>query len=336
MNYTDILKDVKAGKFLPVYLLHGDEPYFIDKICDAIEEHALQEHERAFNQTVLYGKDTDHLMIVDAARRFPMMAPRQLVLVKEAQDIKDLKTLLPYAKNPSPQTVLVLCYKHKKLNTTSEIVKVIKENGLVFQSKVLYDNEVPDWIIGYLATRKLSIAAQTAALIGEYLGTDLSKIANELDKLSISIPAGATISTQDVEQNIGISRDYNVFELHKALGSRNILQANRIINYFGDNPKNNPLPVVIGSLYGYFSKVYQLAELGQAADKEVMEKLQLRSVYAVRDYRAASKHYPRTKTEQVIRILKEYDLKSKGVDYSSTGKSEVDLLKEMTWRILHA
>lgn len=336
MNYTDILKDIKAGKFMPIYLLHGDEAYFIDKICDAIEEHALQEHERAFNQTILYGKDTDHLTIADAARRFPMMAPRQLVLVKEAQDIKDLKTLVPYAKNPSPQTVLVLCYKHKKLNTTTEIVKIIKEKGLVFQSKTLYDNEIPEWISGYLAARRLSIASQTAALIGEYLGTDLSKIANELDKLSLSVPAGATISAQDVEQNIGISRDYNVFELHKALGNRNVLQANRIINYFGDNPKNNPLPVIIGSLYGYFSKVYQLTELSQASDKEIMEKLQLRSIYAVRDYRTAAKNYPRSRAEQIIRVLKEYDLKSKGVDYSSTGKSEVDLLKEMTWRILHA
>lgn len=336
MNYTDILKDIKARKFVPVYLLHGDEPYFIDLLCDAIEEHALEEHERAFNQTILYGKDTDHLAIVDAARRFPMMAPRQLVLLKEAQDMKDLKTLLPYTKNPSPQTVLVLCYKHKKLNTTSEIVKTIKENGLVFQSKALYDNEIPDWIKSYLAARHLTIAPQTAALIGEYLGNDLSKIANELDKLSIGIPAGATISAQDVEQNIGISREYNVFELHKALGNRNVLQANKIINFFGDNPKNNPLPVVIGSLYGYFSKVYQLAELSQATDKEVMEQLQLRSIYAVRDYRSAAKNYPRSKSERIIGLLREYDLKSKGVDYNGTGKSETDLLKEMTWRILHA
>jgi DNA polymerase-3 subunit delta len=335
MSYQSILQDVKAGKFAPVYFLHGPEPYFIDVVCDAIEAHALAEHERAFNQTILYGRDADHLTIVDAARRFPMMAERQLVVVKEAQDMKDLKDLQTYVEKPAPTTVLVLCHKHKNYNLNSGFGKAVKAGAVVLESKALYDNEVPEWIGGYLRDKKLKIEPAAAALIGEYLGTDLSKIANELDKLALNVPGGATVTDKEVEQNIGISRDYNVFELQKALGQRDALKVGRIVNYFAANPKNGPMPVVVASLYGYFSKIFMLSEMSQAPEKEVLEALSLRSSYFLKDYRAALRQYPRSKSEAVMAILREYDLKSKGVDYNATGKPEGELLREMTWRILH-
>lgn len=336
MSYQSIIQDVKAGKFAAVYFLHGPEPYFIDVISDAIEAHALAEHERAFNQTILYGKDADHLAVVDSARRFPMMAERQLVIVKEAQDMKDLKDLQSYVEKPAPTTVLVICHKHKNYNLNSGFGKAVKAGAVLFESKALYDNEIPDWITGYLRDKKLKIEPHAAALIGEYLGTDLSKIANELDKLALNLAAGATVSDQDVERNIGISRDYNVFEFQKALGQRDALKVARIVNYFAANPKNNPMPVVIASLYGYFSKVYMLSELSQAHEKEVLEALNLRSAYFLKDYRATLRHYPRAKAEQVIALLREYDLKSKGVDFNSVGKPDGELLREMSWRILHS
>ncbi|MEL7221992.1 MAG: DNA polymerase III subunit delta, partial [Bacteroidota bacterium] len=256
VTHQSILADIKKKQFSPVYFLHGPESYFIDTISAAIEAHALAEHEKAFNQTILYGKDADHLQIVDAARRFPMMAERQLVILKEAQDMRSIKQLENYIKKPTPTTVLVICHKHKKYNLNSNFGKAIKANAVLFESKTLYDNQVPDWIANYLKAKKLKAGPEASSLLAEYLGNKLSKVANELDKLALNLPEGTDINQQQIEEHIGISKDYNVFEFQKALGLRNVLKTNRIVNYFIANPRSNPMPVIVGSLYNYFSKLY--------------------------------------------------------------------------------
>jgi DNA polymerase-3 subunit delta len=249
--------------------------------------------------------------------------------------MKSLPDLMSYIEKPLDSTLLVICHKHKNYNLNSKFGKLVKERALVFEAKGLYDNQVPDWIRDYLKDKKLTIRPTAAHLIAEYLGTELSKIANELDKLALNLPAGTEVNEKQVEENIGISKDYNVFELQKALGTRDVLSANRIVQYFAANPRKNPLPVVIGSLYNFFSKIYMLHFVRHVSEKEMLEALQLRSAYFLKDYRAALTHFPLTKTEQVIGFLKDYDLKSKGVDYISTGKEEGELLKELVWRILH-
>jgi DNA polymerase-3 subunit delta len=335
MTYQDILKELKQKKYRPIYFLHGAESYFIDVIADYIEENVLTETEKAFNLTVLYGKEATHLNVVDSARRYPVMAERQVVLVKEAQEMKSLADLLSYIEKPLDSTLLVLCHKHKNYNLNSKFGKAVKEKALVFEAKSLYDNQVPDWIRDYLKEKKRTLKPSAANLIAEYLGTELSKIANELDKLALNVPEGTEINDKHVETHIGISKDYNVFELQKALGARDVLKSNRILQYFAANPRKNPLPVVIGSLYNFYSKIYMLHFVKHLPEKELLEALQLRSAYFLRDYRATLPHFPLQKTAQVIGFLKEYDLKSKGVDYVTTGKEEGELLKELVWRILH-
>lgn len=337
MTFAAILKEIKSGKFRSVYCLHGAEPYFIDTLADAIEEHALQEHERAFNQTILYGKEADHLAVVDAARRFPMMAERQLVILREAQEMRSLKELQSYVEKPSPTTVLVICHKYRKLPGNTRLGKALKTNALVFESKPLYDNQVPQWVESYLDGQGLGITSEASALLTEYLGTDLAKIANELDKLKLNLPEGARITPQVIEEQIGISKEYNVFELQRALGGRDIEKANRIVNYFASNPKKNPLVVVLGSLYSFYSRLYQylFLQAQQKSEQQILDKMGLRSSFFLRDYRAAARHYNRRHTETVISLLAEYDLKSKGVGYNSSGKPDGELLKEMVWRILH-
>ncbi|MDX1940277.1 MAG: DNA polymerase III subunit delta [Saprospiraceae bacterium] len=335
MSYQDILKELKQKKYRPIYFLHGAEAYFIDLISNYIEHEILTETEKAFNLTVLYGKEINHLAVVDSARRYPVMAERQVVIIKEAQEMKSLPDLFTYIEKPLDSTILVICHKHKTLNLNSKFGKLLKEKALVFDAKELYDNQVPDWIKDYLKDKGLKINANAANLIAEYLGTELSKIANELDKLALNLPSSTEINEKHIEENIGISKDYNVFELQKALGGRDVLKANRIVQYFADNPRKNPLPVVIGSLYNFFSKLYILHFVRNLPEKEMIEALQLRSAYFLKDYRAALLHFPLQKTEQVIGFLKEYDLKSKGVDFITTGKEDGELLKEMVWRILH-
>lgn len=335
MTHQQILQDLKKGNYQPIYFLHGEESYFIDVIVDYIDAHVLDEGQKAFNHTVLYGKETDHKTVVDVARRFPMIAPYQVVLLKEAQEMKSLKDLLTYVQNPAPTTILVIAHKHKKLNLNSTFGKALKAKAVVLEAKPLYDNQVPDWIVSYLKGKKLQIDLPNAQLIGEYLGADLSKISNELDKLALNLDAGTAVTTKDIEQNIGISKDYNVFELQRALAGRDVKKANQIVQYFVANPKKNPLPMVMGALYNYFSKVYMLSFLKKSSEKEVLEALSLRSAFFLKDYRLAERNYRRADLERVFEILREYDMKSKGVDYNATGKEEGGLIREMAWRILH-
>ena len=335
MKFNQLLEELKGGKFQPIYFLHGTESYFIDHIADYIELNALEDSEKAFNQTILYGKDIDHLAVMDTARRYPMMASRQLVIIKEAQEMKSLKELKSYVEQPSETTLLVICHKHKKFNLNTSFGKALKKNAVVFESKSPYDNEMPGWITQYLKQKKLSIKTEVAALIAEYLGKDLSKVANELDKLSVNLPSGSEVTTKEVEENIGISKDYNIFELQKALGMRDVEKVGRIIQYFASNPKRNPMPVVISSLYNYFSKIYMLHFLRNKSDSEMLTALNLRSAYFLKDYKFALKNYSLPSTEATLGYLYEYDLKSKGVDFNNTGKSDSALLKELTWKILN-
>ena len=335
MTHEQILADLKKKNYQPIYFLHGTESYFIDTIVDYIEQKVLTETEKAFNMTMLYGKEANHLAVVDSARRYPVMAERQVVMIKEAQEMKSLKNLQTYIEKPLETTLLVICHKHKKLNLNSAFGKALKKHAVVFESKPLYDNQVPAWIVQYLKKRKMTIAPQAAELIAEYLGTKLSKVANELDKLEINLGTGAAITVQDIEKNIGISKDYNVFELQKALGQRDVLKANRIINYFAANPRKHHITMVISSLYNYFSKIYMLHFLKNLSESELVSTLQLRSTYFLKEYRLATRNFSRGKTEMIISYLKNYDLKSKGVDYNNTGKPSGDLLKELVWKILH-
>ena len=333
MTYNEIIKSLRAKDYKPVYFLHGDESFYIDAISDFVEKKVLTEGEKSFNQTIFYGKDSDARTLTDTASRYPMMASHQVVILKEAQEMKSLVDLQSYIERAVPTTILVICHKHKRLDARTKFAKSLKANAVLFESKKLYDNQVPDWISDYLKGKKLKINPNASQLIAEYLGTNLSKIANEMDKLAINLPQGTTIDEKHIQDNIGISKDYNVFELQKALGQRSVLKTNRIIQYFVANPKKNPLVMVVGTLYNYFSKVYMLHFLRNLSDRELSSALKLRSEFFLREYKSTARNYNLNKTQNVISILKEYDLKSKGVDSDST--TEGELMKEMVYKIMH-
>lgn len=333
MTYLEIIKQLKKKEYQPIYFLHGAEPFYIDAISNFIEKKVLSEAEQSFNQTIFYGKEVDHKTLIDTACRYPMMASHQVVVLKEAQEMKTLKELLPYISKPVPSTILVICHKHKKFDARTKFAKAVKQHALVFESKKLYDNQVPDWIVDYLKQKKLTINPDATALVAEYLGTDLAKISNEMDKLAINLPAGTKVTTDHIQENIGISKEYNVFELQKALGQKNVLKANRIVNYFISNPRKNPLVVIVGTLYNFFSKVYMTHFLKNVSDGELAKALSQRSEYFLKDYKLAARHYPLDQTQKVIHLLREYDLRSKGVN--NNGVVEGELLKEMVFRILH-
>ena len=335
MTFQALLKDLKAKKYQPVYFLHGAESYFIDAISNYIETKVLSEGEKAFNQTVLYGKEVDFKQVVDAARRYPMMASHQIVLLKEAQEMRSLKSLQTYIEKPLASTILVICHKHKKFDSRTKFGKAVNKNAVVLEAKKLYDNQLPDWIRSYLKGKGFAIEPAATHLMSEYLGTDLAKVVNELDKLAINLPAKTTITAQHIQENIGISKEYNVFELQKALGQRQVTKANRIVQYFSSNPRKNPLVLMVNSLYSYFSKIYSLHFLKNASEQDILKNLKLRSAYFLKDYRLTARYYNRAQTEAVLALLREYDLKSKGVNFNNAYMHEGELMKELVWKILH-
>jgi DNA polymerase-3 subunit delta len=337
MSSDEILRDIKAKRFFPVYFLHGEEPFFIDQVADAVEAHALPEAERGFNQTVLYGKEMDHITLLDYLRRYPMMSERQVVILREAQEMKSLTELTAYMENPMPSTVFVVCHKHKKVDSRTKFGKSLQGKSIVLlESKKLYDNQVADWISSFCKSHHLHIDNAAAALMAEYLGADLSRIANELDKLMLNLPAGTTITPAHIQEYVGISKEYNLFELQKALALRDVSKVARMQHYFASNIRKNPLIVTISSLYSYFSKVYMLHSLKGSPDAEILKTLDLRSDWFLKEYRIAANHYQPHQTIAVIALLKEYDLRSKGVNNDNTSTGEEELMKELFWRILHA
>lgn len=332
MTFEDIISNLKKKIYHPIYFLMGEETYFIDQISDYIADNVLTDAEKGFNQTILYGKDTEPHNIIANARRFPMMSNHQVIIVREAQNIKKIEDLEPYVKNPLNSTILVINYKYKTLDKRKTFPKLVDQKGILFESKKIYDNQLPAWIISYLKNQNYTIAPQAAAMLSEYLGADLSKVANELDKLIISLPVGSQITPDHIEKNIGISKEFNVYELQNALGERNLLKANQIINYFGANPSSNPIPVVISSLFSYFSKILNYHFLEDKSQNNVASVLQVHPFF-VKTYIAAAKNYNIKKLVEIISILREFDMKSKG--WGNVSASPADLQREMIYRILH-
>lgn len=334
MTYTEILRDLKAKKYAPLYLLQGEEAYYIDVVCNYIEENALSETERSFNQAILYGKETTWQSVQDNARQLPFIGERKVVILKEAQSLKDIGELLRYCEKPVNGTVLVICYKYGKLDKRTKLAKVLGEKAVILESDRLYDNQLPDWISKYLQEKKLQTNLENAALIAESLGNDLPKVANELDKLALNLPAGSTVSADHIQTYIGISKDFNVFELQAALAKRDTLKTYRIVNYFIANPKDNPLVKLLGSLGTYFAKVYIASTKTHVSDDELAKVLNIRFAKFAAEYKIAAKNFPRSKTEQILSLLSEYDLKSKGVNRAST-TTEGDLLQELIIKIFN-
>lgn len=330
---NQIVSDIKSGNIKPVYFLMGEEPYYIDKISDFIEDSVLDESEKGFNQAVMYGRDVSIEEIVASAKRFPMMAERQVLIVKEAQDLsRTIEKLTSYVENPQPSTVLVLNYKYKKLDRRKKLYKAVAKNGLIYESKRLYENQVSDWIRRVLGGKKYQVEPKAAQMLVEFLGTDLSKISNELDKLITILPKGSIITPEHIEENIGISKDFNNFELRKAIGERDILKANRIINYFSQNPKNNPLVMTISLLNSFFTQMLIYHGLKNKSRDNVAKALGIRPFF-VTDYVNAARNYPMRKVAQIIAMLRDADVKSKGV--GATNQSQGDILKELLFKILH-
>jgi DNA polymerase III subunit delta len=331
----EILRDIASRKFAPVYFLHGEESFFIDKIEDVIEKHALSDAEKGFNQTVVYGKDIDPITLLDTLRRYPMMSERQVVLLREAQDMKNIGDLMSYIDQPMPTTLFVICYKHKKYDMSTKFGKALKAKAVVFEAKKLYDNQVPDWIVSHCRTAGLQIDSKAANLMGEYLGTELGKIANEISKLALNLPKGSTITTNHIQEFIGISKDYNVYELQKAFAGREVAKIARIRSYFESNIRKNPLIVTISSLHSFYTKVYMLHFVKNSSDAEKVKALELRSDWFLKDYKLAAGNYSLAQTENILSVLKDYDLRSKGVGTDLTGTGEEELMKELFWKILN-
>ncbi len=330
---NQIVSDIKAGNIKPIYFLMGEEPYYIDKITEYIEKNVLAEEEKGFNQMVLYGRDVSIDDIVSNAKRYPMMSEKQVVIVKEAQDLsRTIENLLSYVENPQPSTILVICYKYKKLDKRKKLYKAIDKTGLLFESKKLYDNQVGDWIRRVLSGNSYHIEPKAALMLVEFLGTDLSKIANELEKLMIVLPKSSMITATHIEENIGISKDFNNFELRKAVGEKQLVKANQIINYFGQNPKSNPLVVTISLLNSFFTQLLIYHGLRDKSKGNVAKALRV-NPYFVSDYQNAARNYPMRKVSQVISLLRDADLKSKGVGAQNLAPE--DILKELLFKVMH-
>lgn len=352
MTFDQIIGNLKKKIYAPVYFLQGEEPFYIDQIAAYIENEVLSDAEKEFNQTVVYGKDLDLPTLISYAKRYPMMSNYQVVIVKEAQDLKDIggkkepsesvskagkksdtkDHFFEYLQNPTPTTILVLCYKYKTLDKRTKAAKILEKAGVVFESKKIYADKVPAWVNQYVLSKGHRINPKAAALMAEYLGADLSRVANEVNKLLLNLKPGDEISARLVEENIGISKEFNIFELQNALGKRNILKANQIVNYFGANPKNNPIQFTLPQLYSYFHKLLTLHSITDRSQNNVASILGVHP-YFVSDYESAARAYSRDHCIRNISYIRDYDLRSKGIKASSADDGA--LMKELVYRILH-
>lgn len=328
-----IVDEIRSKNTKPIYFLMGEEAYYIDKISDFIENNILSEEEKGFNQMILYGRDVTVDDIVGNAKRFPMMSEKQVVIVKEAQDLsRSIEKLADYAENPQPSTVLVICYKYKTIDKRKKLAKTIAQTGCLFESKKLYENQVSDWINSLLRDRGYQIEPKAAHMLVEFLGTNLSKIANELEKLMLILENNTVITALHIEQNIGISKDFNNFELRKAIGDKELLKANQIAHYFSQNPRSNPLVMTISLLNSFFTQLLLYHGLKDKGKINVGKMLRI-NPYFIPEYQRAAKNYPMRKVAQVIARLREADLKSKGVGASNLAQG--DILKELLFKIMH-
>jgi DNA polymerase-3 subunit delta len=350
-SFENIIASLKAKKYAPIYFLEGEEPYYIDQIADYIENNVLDESEREFNQTVLYGKDTDLISLISAAKRFPMMAERQVIIVREAQEIKNLTETVSvkisgknskketeispfeeYALKPLSTTILVICYKYKTLDKRTGLAKSMDKNSVLFSSEKIKDYKLADWIVKYTTEYRIKINAKAVQMLADHLGNDLSRIVNELNKLAINKKSEDEISPEDVQQFIGISKDFNVFELQNAIASKDILKANKIIDYFAKNPKEHPFEMNLAVLYTYFSKLLFYQTLPDKKPQAVMTQMRV-AFPQLKDLETAGKNYSLDKLVRIIGYLHEYDMRSKGMDGIQIEKGE--LMREMLFKILH-
>jgi DNA polymerase-3 subunit delta len=326
MDFKQLLHSIRNKDFKPIYILHGDEPYFIDKISNVIEENALEEHERDFNQTIIYGRDADLVSLISELKGYPMMSERRLVVLREAQEFKQIEQLESYVESPLDTTIFVICYKYKTLDKRKKVTKLFEKSGLVFESKKLYENQVGQWINRVLQAKKYSIEPKASAMLVEFLGTNLEKINNELEKLQIILPVGSTISANDIEENIGFSKDYNIFELRKAIGEKNQLKSYKIAQYFSENHKDHPMLMTTGMLFSFFVQLLQYHGLKDKNPKNVAAVLKVNPFF-LKDYDIALRNYPMKKVSKIVTLLRDIDVKSKGVGSNSLPQHE--LLKEM-------
>jgi len=336
VTYDSIMTDLKAGQYAPIYYLMGEESYYIDKISDYIAEHALAPEERDFNQTIMFGSDVNAAQVADAARRYPMMAERQVVIVKEAQNIKQTDQLEKYFKKPMKSTVLVLCHKNGTIDGRKrEYVKTIRDAGVLFESKKLRDRDLPAFIEKYLKQREVSIDPKSTQLIADAIGTDLSRLTGELDKVILSLPeTDKRVTPEVVEEQIGVSKDFNTFELRDAIVNRNVYKANLIVKYFNNNPKAGSLYQILPLLFNYFQNLMIAFYSPKKQSQEgVAEWLELRSPWAAKDYMTGMRNYTGMKVMQIISKIRETDAKSKGLDNPNTPAEE--LLRELIFYILH-
>lgn len=333
VTYDEIISDLKKRIFKPVYFLAGEEPYYIDLITSYMEENILDEAAKAFNQVVIYGEETTIPAIIETARRFPMMSSHQVIIIREAQSLKKLDDLIIYLENPLLSTILVFNYKYKTIDKRTKLYKALENHAVYFESARLRDYQVPAWIERYLMTRGIRTDPSACAMLTEYLGTDLHKIVNELEKVIITLPKDKpVINSTVIEKNIGISKEYNNFELQKAIGERNILKANMIVHYFADNPRDNPVTLSIASLFSFFSKLLTYHYLTDKSKNNAAAVLKV-NPYFIRDFENSASKYNVARTVRIIKLLRTYDMKLKG--FGDISSEPGDLLKELVFKIMH-
>jgi DNA polymerase-3 subunit delta len=341
-DFQTVSAGIRQGRIAPVYLLMGEEPWFIDSLCDLLAENLLDESQRAFNQTVVYGKDGDAGAIVNLCRQMPMMGGRMVVIVKEAQQLRKPEQLALYTAAPNAQTVLVICHKEKNVDKRTPLYKSAKEKGVVFESVPPRDYEIGGWLTDFVRSKGLSMDAKASAMLVDRLGTDMARIAGELDKLVTSLPEGTRgVTAEHIEQYIGISKEFNTFELTKALSERNFTRAMRIADHFARNPKDNPFVVTVSLLFNHFQRIFILNYQRWLAKKEqrpmpseieLSKLLKLPNPFFLKEYQLAAGHYPTPKVFAIIGLLRQYDLKSKGVNGGSADEGE--LLRELLLKIM--
>ncbi|PZR25195.1 MAG: DNA polymerase III subunit delta [Citrobacter freundii] len=331
MAVEKIIAEWKKGVFKPVYWLEGEEEYFIDKVMDYAEHHLLPESEASFNLSVFYGRDSSWADIVNACRRYPMFAERQVVLLKEGQQMRDIEKLEGYVENPLQSTIFVVSYKDKKVDGRTKFAKVLKEKGVFISTKKIYDSQLPEWTQELLRSKELTISPKGLALLIDHIGNDLSRIENEIEKISVNLAKRKNIAEDDIEEFVGVSKDFNVFELQAALAKKDLAKSIRIIQYFESNPKAAPIQLILPSLYGFFSKVFMIFGAGSSDEKAIATAIGV-SPFFVKDYVQASRLYDYAGVERILLLLHQYNLKSIGINAAPT--EDASLLKEMVYKIV--
>lgn len=332
MSATAIIKDIKSKKLSPIYFLYGDEPFYIDAVTKAIEG-ILTESEKAFNQVILYGRDVDFKQVVDHARQYPMMASHRVVILKEAQTMRSIDGLLSYIENPSPQTVLLIAYKKAKLDKRTKFGKQVGKHAITLESKKLYQNKVPSWIDNYVRDRGYRIHPKASSMLAEFIGADLAKLSNELNKVCLSVDKGGEITYETITDQVGINRDFNIFEFRDALGQKNLSQIMSIAKYFGDNPKANPVQMILASLFAYYSQIFMVKGLGNSDDGTLARTLGV-NPYFVKDYKVAARNYSSDQLKKIFSLLKQSDLRSKGIGARKLNAHAI--LQDLIFGIIHA